>query len=155
MTHISLRIETVDIARAVLLQGREVIGPLLVTHIHDAVGSKKHSVSTVTCRHHAVHHVDTSLDGFQNVGRCADSHKVTRLVGGKYLIDHLNHVVHHLGRFTYGQAAYGVTVGTKVGNRLGRLTAQVGISASLHNREVSLRVTVSTLGFLISLPSAL
>ena len=76
---------------------------------------EKHAVAAVAGRHHAVKHVDTSVDSLKDVGRSADTHQIARTVLGENLVDNLNHVIHDFGRFAYGKTADGIAVSPKIG----------------------------------------
>ena len=67
MTQISLAIHRIHIRSTVGLDRREVILPLLVAHVHDAVLGKEHTIATITGRHHTVKHVNPALDEFQQI----------------------------------------------------------------------------------------
>ncbi len=69
----------VDVA-AVRVNRTEVHLPLLVAHVHRALVGEEHSVAAVTGRHYAVEHVDTTLDGFEDVLWSSYAHQVARLV---------------------------------------------------------------------------
>ena len=75
------------------------------------MGGEEEPVASVAGGHDAVEHVDTSLNGFEDVGRGADAHEVTGLVFGKDAVDEFNHLVHHIGGLTHGEAADGVALG--------------------------------------------
>ena len=74
--------------------------------------------------------------------RRADTHQVAGLVLRQNLIDHLNHLIHHLRRFTNGQSANGITVSSLVGHVLGSFAAQVLISTALYDGEQRLLIAV-------------
>ncbi len=119
VAQVGFGIYPVNEAVARLVDGGEVVGPFLVAHVHDAVGGEEHAVAPVARRHHAVHHVHSAVYGLKDVGRGAYAHQIARTVGGEYFVDHLYHVIHHLGRFSYGQAADGVAVSSEVGDESG------------------------------------
>ena len=155
MAEVGAGVYAVDVARTVGIDGREIVGPFLVAHVHDAVGGEEHAVAAVACRHHAVHHVDAAVDGFEDVGGGAHAHEIAGLVGGEYLVDHLDHLIHPLGGLAYGQTAYGVAVGAEVADEFCRLAAQVGEPHALHYGEIGLRIAVEAFGLLIAFPAAL
>ena len=64
---------------------------------------------------------------------------------GQDVVDHLNHLVHHLRRFTYRQSAYGITVAVEVAEAFGSILPEVGIDAALYDGEEMLPVAVGTL----------
>ena len=132
---------------AVGVNGCEVGFPFLVAHVHRAVVSEQHRITTVACRHHAVEHIHTALDGFENVLRRTHTHEVAGLVLRKNLIHHLDHLVHHLRRFAYRQTTDGITVGTLVGNKFRSLLSQVLIGTALNDGEEALLIAVERFRF--------
>ena len=153
MAQVCFRVDLVNEAVAVGLQWGEVVGPFLVAHVHYAVGGEEHAVASVACGHHTVHHVDATVDGFEDIGRCADSHEVTGFVGWQDFVDHLNHLIHGFGRFADSQPSDGVAVGAEFSHSRGGFTSQVGIGASLHNREEALPVAVEPFGCVEMIPA--
>ena len=135
----------IDIRRATFFDGREVVGPFAVAHVHDAVAGKEHSVAPVTGGHDAVEHVDSAFDGFEQVGRCPYAHEITRLVGRQYFVDDFDHLIHFFRRLSYGQPADGIPVGAQVGDVSGGFAAQLGIDTPLHDREQALAISISRL----------
>ena len=126
VAQVSLCVDAVDEAFAILLDRGEIVGPFLVAHIHDAVGGEQHAVAPVAGGHNAIHHVDTTVDCFEYVGRCAHPHEVSWPVGWKDFVYHLDHVIHGFGRFAHGQAADGVAVGTQFRHSHGGFAAKSG-----------------------------
>ena len=56
MMEIGLRVDTVYLT-AIGINGREVVLPLLVPHVHRSLISEQHGVATVAGWHHTVEHV--------------------------------------------------------------------------------------------------
>ena len=104
VVQVGLGVDAVNIA-AVGVDGREVVLPLLVAHVHGTFVGEQHGVATIACRHDAVKHVHTALDGFQDVLRCTHPHQVAGTVLGQDVVDDLYHLVHHLRGLAYGQTA--------------------------------------------------
>ena len=102
VAQVGTAVHRVYVRCSVGFDGRVVILPFLVAHVHDTVFGKEHAVSSVTGRHHAIEHVHTAFDAFQNVDRSTYTHQVAGLVLRQNLVDHLNHLVHLLGRLTHG-----------------------------------------------------
>ena len=154
VAHVCLAIDMVNNRGTVFLQGGEVVGPLLVAHVHNAMTGKEHTIAAVARGHHTVHHINAAIDGLEHVGRGTDTHQVAGTVLRQDVIDDFYHLIHHLGGFTHGEAADGVTVGTQVGDKLGRFLTQVLIDTTLHDREIGLTVAVAGLCVLEVLPAA-
>ena len=143
----------IDNRGAILLQGSEIVGPLLVAHVHDAMAGEEHAVAAVARRHHTVHHIHATVNGLKDVGRRAHTHQVAGTVLRQDVVDDLDHLIHHLGGFAHGQAANGVAVGTQVGDKLAGFLSQVFIDATLHDGEIGLAVTIAGLGVLEVFPA--
>ena len=140
----------VDVA-TVWIDRAEIHLPLLVAHVHRTIVGEEHGVATIAGWHHAVEHIDTSLDGFEDVLWCTYSHQVARLVLWQNLVDHLYHLIHHLGRFSYGKTADGISVCSLVGNKLGCFSSQLWEGTTLHDREETLVVTIERFGLIETL----
>ena len=150
MVEVSLGVDAVYIA-TVRVDRREVHLPLLVSQVHGTFVSEEHSVATITSRHHAVEHVDTTLYAFEDILWSAHTHEVARLVFWQYLVYHLYHLVHYLGRFAHGKSANGITISTLVCNELSSFLTKVFECTSLNNREQALSMTIKRFGFVESL----
>ncbi len=107
-------------------------------------------VAAVARRHHAVEHIHAPLDAFEDIHRRADPHQVAGTVFGQYGVDHLDHLVHHLGRFAYGQSADGIAVGVVLLDVFGCPRPQVGIGAALYDGEQRLVMAVFGLGLAVT-----
>ena len=143
MAQIGARVGRIHPRVAGRIDGREVVRPLAVLDVDDTFGGKQHPVAAVAGRHHAVHHVDTAVDGFQDVGRRADAHQVAGSVGRQDGADLLDHLVHHLMWLAHGQTSDGVPLRSDRSDLLGRDPAQVGVHRALHDGEQGLRITVT------------
>jgi hypothetical protein len=84
---------------AICLNRREVVFPLFVAHIDDAIFGKKHAVAGITGRHYAVEHINPQRDIFQNIHRCTHAHQVSGLALGEDIAHNFGHGVHLFGRF--------------------------------------------------------
>ena len=154
VAHIGLAVHPVHYRGAILLQGREIVCPLLVAHVHDAVAGEEHSVAAVARGHDAIHHIDTAVDGLKDVGGRAHTHQVTRTVSRQDVVDNLNHLIHHLGGLSHREAADGIAVSAQVGNKLGGFLTQVLVHTTLDDGEIGLGVAISGLGVIEVLPAA-
>ena len=138
VVQVGLRVYAVNIA-AVGVNGREVLFPLLVAHVHRPFIGEEQGVTAVSGRHHAVKHVDAAFNGFKDVLWRADTHQITGTVLRQYLVHHLNHVVHHLCGLADSQsadagAAAVVQLAQRVYHMLGCILTQILVGQdSLHN----------------------
>ena len=114
---------------------------------------EQHTVTAVAGGHHAVHHIDTAVDGLEYVGRRAHAHQIAGTVLWQDIVDNLNHLIHHLGGLAHGKTADGVAVSAQVGDKLGRFLTQVFIDATLHDGEIGLAVAIMGLGVLEMFPA--
>ena len=104
-------------------------------------------VAAIARGHHAVKHINATLNPFEDIHRSTYPHQITRAVGGKDFIDHLNHFIHLLRRFSYGQSADGIAFSIFFGHEVRALTTQVGINTALYNGEKRLMIAVLFLCF--------
>ena len=150
MVEVGLGVDAVNIA-SVGIDGREIVFPLLVAHVHRAFVGEEHGITAVAGGHYAVEHINAPLDGFQYVAGCSHAHQVAGLVLWQDSVHHLNHLVHHFCGFSHGKSANGISVGTLVGNIFGSLHAQVFVGAALHNGEECLLMSIERLGLVEAL----
>ena len=139
-------VRVIDVGRAVGIEFGEVILPFLIAEVHHALPGKDHPVASVAGRHDAVEHIDASFDSFEDVPRRSDAHEVTGFGLGQDIVADLDHVVHDLGRFAYGETADGVAVPVQIPEAFAGLLAQFGIGASLHDGEEVLLIAVEVVG---------
>ena len=128
--------------RAVGVEFGEIVLPLLVFEVDGALRGENHTIPAVAGGHHAVKHIYAPCHTFYNIGGSANAHQVSRLVFGEYVVDYLNHLVHHLHGFAYGEAADGIAVHSLTCNKLRRLFPQILVHAALYDGEVRLGVSV-------------
>ena len=141
MVQICLGVYPVHLA-SVAVDGREVVFPFLVSHVHGALVGKQHCVSSVACGHHTVKHIHASLYGLQQILWCAHSHQVAWLVGGQNLVHHLNHFIHQMRGFAHRQSSYGIALGILLCHMLCRFLPQLFEGAALHNGKQCLMVAI-------------
>ena len=146
VVQIGLRVDAVNVA-AFGVYGREVVLPLLVAHVHRTLVGEEHGVAPIAGRHHAVEHVDTTLNGFQDVLGRTHTHQVARTVLGQDVVDHLNHLVHHLRRLANSQSANAgaasvVQLAQHVTDMLGSVLSEVFIGAALYDGKQCLVVAI-------------
>ena len=134
--------------RAVGVERRKIVFPLLVFEVDSAFRSENHTIPAVSGGHHAVKHIYAPRHTFYNIGGSADAHQVTRLVFGQDVVDYLYHFVHHLHGFANGKPADGVAVHTLRRDKLRRLFPQILIDTALYDWEIRLRMSVQWVGFL-------
>ena len=133
------------------VDGVETVFPLLVSEVHRSFIGEEQSVAPIAGGHHAVEHVDPSLNALQQVLRCAYAHEVSWPVFGQDVVHHLYHLVHHLCGFTHGQPSDGIAFGAFVRHILGCLLSEVFVGASLHDGEEGLPVSVEWFSLVESL----
>ena len=143
----------VDVA-SVWVHRTEVHLPFLVAHVHRTIIGEEHRIAAVAGWHDAVEHIHTTLDGFQDILRSTHTHQVARLVLWQNLVHHLNHLIHHLGRFSHGKTADGISVCTLVGDELGCLAAQFREGAALNDRKETLLIAVERFRLVEALEAA-
>src|SRR4051794_40458876 len=68
---------------------------------------------------HAIEHVDTARDGFDDVVRLADTHEVARLVGWKHLNSKIEATEHRLLSLPDGETPDRITIKANSDQRLG------------------------------------
>ncbi len=85
---------------------------------------------------------------------CTHAHQISRLVLWQDFVHYFYHLIHHLGRLSYGKSADGISVSSLVGNIFGCFAAQVREGAALNDREEALLVAVEGLGFVEPLDAA-
>ena len=146
VVEVCLRMDAVDVA-AVRVDGGEIVFPFLIAHIHCALIGKEHRIAAVACRHDAVEHIDTALDGFQDILGGTNTHQITRTILGQDSVDNLYHVVHHLSGFAYGQTTDGGTTAVvetaeHIADVLGCILSKILIGTALNDGEQSLGITV-------------
>ena len=118
--------------------GREVLAPLLVADVDDALRSEEHPVASVAGGHHAVEHVHAAVYRLEDVHWSSHPHQITGFVLWKYAVHDFYHLVHHRG----GKTADGIAVRTELLHELRRSGPQVGIGAPLYDGEERLSVVV-------------
>ena len=82
------------------------------------------------------------------------AHQISRLVFRQDFVHYFYHLIHHLGRLSYGKSADGISVGSLVGNVFGCFAAQVREGAALNDREETLLIAVEGLCFVEPLDAA-
>ena len=147
MPEISLRVLLVDKTTCPFLYRRKVCSPLPILEVDDTLFSEYHSVATVARRHNAIKHIHAACYIFEDIGRSAHSHQVTRTVFGQNAVYEFYHFVHLLCGFTYGKPSDSISFGVEALHKLGRLSAEVFVDTALYNGEKCLRITVFRLGF--------
>ena len=122
-----------------------VAGSLVAEH---AFACEEHAVTGIARRHHAVEHVDTATDQFQQVPRRSDAHHIARVVCRQVVRAEVGDFVHCFGRFTDGKTAHGVAIRAEFCDAFDGLLAQVRVHAALDNAEELLIVAVNWWVFL-------
>ena len=145
MAKIRLAIVVIDKRRPARVEFGKVISPLEVTHIHYSVPCEKHSVASVSGRHHTVEHIHSPRNAFENIRRSPDTHKVAWLVLWKKRMHDFKHLIHLLSRFTHRKSSYCIAFAVEFGSVLHCRTAQVRINAALDDWENRLGISVERL----------
>ena len=151
VTHIGAGIVVVHKTGAAGVQFGEVILPLLVAQVHHAILRKDHTIATITGWHDAVEHIHAAFDTLQDIPWCTYTHEVARFVLRQNIVDHLNHGVHIFGRFAYSQSANSITIAVKITQAFCGILTQVGIYATLYDREEVLLVALEVGGIIKAL----
>ena len=107
-------------------------------------------VTAVTGGHHTVEHVDATLDGFKDILWRTDTHQVTGTVLRQDLVDHLDHIVHHLCGLSDSQSSDGGTTtivqsAQHIADVFGGILTQVFIGTPLYDGEQRLVIAVEGL----------
>ena len=159
VVEVGLGVDAVDVA-AIGIDGREVVFPLLVAHVHRAFVGEEHGVAAIAGGHDAVEHIDASFDGLEDVLGGAYAHQIAGTVLGQDVVDHLDHVVHHLRGFAYGQTTDGgsttvVETAEYIADVLGGILAQILIGTALNDGEQRLGVAVKGFSIIKTLDATL
>ena len=120
-------------------------GGLVAEH---AFAGEQHAVAGVARRHHAVEHIDTASNQFEQIPRRSDTHYVAWMVCRQVIRAEIGDFVHRLGRFAYREAAHGVAIGAEFRDAFDGLLAQVRVHAALDDSKELLIVTVDGRVFL-------
>ena len=159
MMQVGLGVDAIDVA-TIGVDGRKVVLPLLVAHVHGALVGEEHGIATITGGHHTVEHVDATFDGLEDVLWSTHTHEVSRTILGQDVVDHLDHIVHHLGGFANGQtsnrgATTIVELSEHVADMLGGILTQVFIGAALYDGEERLAIAIEGLRLVETLHASL
>ena len=152
---IGFRVDSVDIT-TIWIDGREVVSPFLITHVHSSLISEQHRITSVTSRHNTIEHIDTSFDSLEDVLRRTHTHQVARTVLRQNLVNYLYHLVHHLSGLPNSQTTYRgttsiVQLAQRINDMLSSILTQVFIGTALHNREQRLIIPIEWFCFIESL----
>ena len=96
---------------------------------------KRHAVTAVPGRHHAIEHVDAARDRLQDVLGRADTHQIARPVRRQERRHLLDHRQHHRLRLADRKAADGVAVKAGIDHAARAGVAQLGHIAALRDAE--------------------
>src|SRR5262249_10515816 len=110
-------------------------GVSCVAQIDRAEPGERDTVPPVACRHHAVEHVDATLDGFKNILWRAHAHEIARPAAGQMRDDFLDHRKHHRLRLAASKPADRIAVKTDLDQAACAYAAQVRDIAALGNAE--------------------
>ncbi len=128
------------------VNGRKISLPFLVSDIDDPFRSIEHPVPGVAGRQHAVEHINSPGDAFQNIFGRPDPHEVAGFVFRENFCHQFCHCIHILRRFAYGESAYSVALAPMSSDGFGRDFSQLRIGAALNDWEKSLLVAINRFG---------
>src|SRR5512139_1458494 len=123
-------------ADALWIQRTKILGEARVPDIDRPVSGERLAGAAGTGREYAVEHVHAADDGADNVVRLADTHQVTRLVGGKLARREVEDAEHGLLPLADRQAADRVAVEIDVDQRIRRGFAKSLIQCALLNSKL-------------------
>ena len=133
-------------AGRVVVYGAEIVAPLGVFNVDDAVSGVQHAVATVAAGEDAIKHINAAGYAFQQVGWGAYAHQVAGFFLGKYVAAELGDAVHIGDGFAYAQATDGVAGLVLASDELAGFYAQVVETAALDYGKERLTVAVFRLG---------
>ena len=113
-------------------------------------------MTSVSAWHHAVEHIDSTSNSFNNIRGSSYAHEITRLIYRHKWLNNVNYTVHFLSRLTYSQSADSIAVKVKLSDILHVLYAEVVIGGTLIDTEKhlffinSIRQAVETVHFLLA-----
>jgi len=102
-------------AAALCIERPRIGGVVGVLDIDRAETRKCQSMAAVARRHDAIEHVDAAGDRFEQIGGCADTHQIARLVGRQHRGGLANDFEHDVLRLADGEAAERIAVEADVG----------------------------------------
>ncbi|CDN43726.1 Uncharacterized protein BN871_DJ_00080 [Paenibacillus sp. P22] len=135
MPQISAGIIAAGVAAAFRIKRSEVLRVLGIADVHPSSARHRRAVAGNAGRKHAVEHVDSANRSFEKrVGR-SDAHQITRLACRQERNRLLQHLIHEMLRFPDAQTTNSIPREIH-GSQIRRaLLAQVGMHASLDDRE--------------------
>src|SRR5690554_394824 len=101
MTKVCLTIESIYIRSTILLYRREVVLPLLITHVHNTLFCEDLSIAAITGRHYTVEHIHTPFNSLKKIFRLSHTHEVAGFIFWQNIIYKLYHLIHLLCWLTY------------------------------------------------------
>ena len=122
----------------VLAERGDVEFELFVLNVNRAVGRKGLSVAGAAGRMNAIEHIDALSDHFEELGRGAQSHGVSRFVLRQKWLGILNRSEHFLFGLAHGDSTDGVSVEIEINKGSRGLFPKIRIDAALHDSEMKL-----------------
>ena len=98
------------------------------------------AVACITGRHHAVKHVDTCGNAFDQILRRADAHQVARLVGGQAVRRMRHDALHFFLGLAHAHAANRIAGQVQLDQSVERFLPQIFKHTALHDAEQCVRV---------------
>ena len=106
-----------------------------VVEVADTIPREDMTVAGIARRHDTVKEIHTAPDRLDDIGRCADTHQITRFVLRRIRNNLIQNVIHHFRGLSDSQTADGVARQIQLGNRLHVFDAEVVICAALIDAE--------------------
>ncbi len=110
MIQVGARIIATGIAIALGIEWAGVAFMLRVTDFYHAIGHKQMSVTGVAGWHHAVKHIDTATNAFNQIFWFADAHQVARFISRDLRANMFQNTVHVLLGLAHCQTADSVAI---------------------------------------------
>lgn len=138
MAQISERITTTNRAPTLFIRRARVFTVARVFYIDATAGSEQLPVAGVASGKHAVEHIDSRCDGFNDVFRRSHPHQITRTVRGHPRRDVRDDFHHRAFFFAHRKPAYGIAIESDFDQSFEASLPEVCVDAALIDSEKSL-----------------
>ena len=132
-------------AVAFLGDGARVFCVLFVQKIDLSLPSEEIAVSCITAGHYAVEEIYAAIYRLNDVLGSSDAHKIAGLILGHIGLNGFDDVIHNVGAFAYGEAAYGIAIALDLADGLHILDTEILICSALVDSEEKLVLIYSSL----------
>ena len=112
-----------------------IVGMARVLDVDRAEAGESNAVAAIARRQHTIEHVDAASDGFEEIGRRADAHEITRPLRRQRRRGLADDFEHHALRFADGKPADGITGEADIDEPAHAVGAQLVVVAALHDAE--------------------